>query len=288
MQDFISGITNLRLMSREDAAISAVDILIVAFLLYRLLMLVRGTRAWRIIIGLLIFFFVLLISEPLKLHTLHWLLVQASQLGAVALAVIFLPELRQVAEGVGKLDRWTPLIGAGERPRSQARTVEELVAAISELSSNRVGALIVIERTSSLAEIVANGVELNAKVSAPLLVSIFYDQNPLHDGAVIIQGDMVLAAACRLPLSESSRIDSTLHMRHRAAVGMTEGQDCLSVVVSEERGTIRVAREGKLRIIETTVELRELLNSELRDDKPADERPKRVHRERKPRVEVRS
>ena len=274
-------------MSRQDAALSAVDILIVAYLFYRLLMLVRGTRAWRIIMGLFIFYAVWFISDKLHLHTLHFLLSQTMVLGPVALAVLFLPELRQAAEGLGKLDRWTPMLVANERPKSRAKTVEELVAAISELSASQVGALVVVERTSSLAEIAANGVDLHAKVSAPLLVSIFYDQNPLHDGAVIIQGDMILAAACRLPLSESSRLDTTLHMRHRAAVGVTEGHDCLSIVVSEERGTIRVAQEGKLRIIESTVELRELLNARLRDDKPEEERPRR-QKDRKQQIEVRS
>ena len=112
----------------------------------------------------------------------------------------------------------------------------------------------------------ANGVLLNARVSAPLLVSIFYERNPLHDGAVIIRRDTLLAAACRLPLSESSRLDQNVHMRHRAAVGVTETTDCLTIVVSEERGTISVATEGRLRRLSSHLDLRDILNRELRNE----------------------
>ncbi|HZH98123.1 MAG TPA: DNA integrity scanning protein DisA nucleotide-binding domain protein, partial [Fimbriimonadaceae bacterium] len=126
-------------------------------------------------------------------------------------------------------------------------------------------------------DIVGSGVILNASVSSPLLVSIFYEGNPLHDGAVVLRGDTIVAAACRLPLSDTSRLATDLHMRHRAAVGASEAFDCLVVVVSEERGTISVVKEGRLRRLANHVELREFLNRELRHitDEEGEDRPRR-------------
>jgi diadenylate cyclase len=275
----------LKVITLHDALIDGADIVLVAYLIYRLLMLVRGTRAWRIIVGILVFVFFLYISEILGLRTLHWLLEEAVPLGPVALVILLLPELRQAIEGLGKLDRWTEKLGAPSDPRAEARTVEELVAAVAELAAGSIGALIVIEKSSLLDEIAANGVVLNARVSAPLSVSIFFEKNPLHDGAIIVRGDRILSAACRLPLSESSRLDSHVHMRHRAAVGITEGHDCLAVVVSEERGTIRIASDGRLRRLGSHLDLREILNHELRNDGQAALKARKA-RDRKPRVEA--
>jgi diadenylate cyclase len=262
VNELLREFDGLRALSSRDALIDALDVLLVAYLIYRLLMLVRGTRAWRIGVGILIFLFVLGISDRLGLKTLHWVLSQAMALGPVALVLLFLPELRQVTEGLGRL---APRLG-GNEPRAEARTVEEIVAAVAELAAGSIGALIVIENGAELDEIATNGVLIDARVSAPLLVSIFYERNPLHDGAVIIRRDSILAAACRLPLSESSRLDQNVHMRHRAAVGVTESTDCLTIVVSEERGTISVASEGRLRRLSSHLDLRDILNRELRNE----------------------
>lgn len=246
------------------------DILIVAFLIYRLLMLVRGTRGWRILFGVLIFTIALTLSDFLNLVTLHWVLEKATMLGPVALVILFLPELRQTLEGLTKFslvpDR---VIEAGhDRPLERAQ-VEEIVGAVTEMARDRIGAIIVIETGANLDEIVSNGVMLNARITSSLLGSIFYGQNPLHDGAVIIRGDRVLAASCRLPLSESSRIERNMHMRHRAAIGVTEQNDALSIVVSEERGTISVVQEGKIQILPTSAELREFLIQQIvKEDRP--------------------
>jgi diadenylate cyclase len=257
----------------------AADVFLVCYLIYRLLLLVRGTRAWRILGGILIFVLALTVSSYLGLDTLHWVLDKFAILGPVALVILLLPELRQAIEGFGKIGFWPQRFGSlGIENRTEARTVEELVAAMVELSSQSVGALIVIEKGSPLDEIAANGVMLNAKVSAPLLGSIFYEGNPLHDGAVIVRGDLILAAACRLPLSESQRLDQNVHMRHRAAVGVTEQLDCISLVVSEERGTISVASEGRLRRLSSHQDLRDFLNQELRSESG----PKKPHDQKKP------
>jgi diadenylate cyclase len=225
--------------------------------------MVRGTRAWRILGGIVIFVLGLWLSNVLKLSTLHWLLDKATLLGPVALVILLLPELRQALEGFGKLGKFTERLSGGEL-HVEAKSIEEIVAAVTEMAAARVGAIIVLERVGSLDEIIGNGVRLDARVSAPLLNSVFYMGNPLHDGAAIIRGDHVVAAACRLPLSESSKIDSMLHMRHRAAVGVTESLDCMAIVVSEERGVISIASDGKLRRLGSHIELREILNKEFR------------------------
>jgi diadenylate cyclase len=241
----------------------AIDVLLVAYLIYRLLSMIRGTRAWRILGGIVIFVLALYVSNLLRLKTLNWLLDKATLLGPVALVILLLPELRQALEGFGKLGKFTEKL-SGVDVHAEAKSIEELVAAVTEMAAARVGAIIVLERVGNLDEVISNGVRLDARISAPLLNSIFYLGNPLHDGAAVVRGDHVVAAACRLPLSESSRLDSTLHMRHRAAVGVTEAMDCMAIVVSEERGVISVATEGRLRRLGSHIELREILNREFR------------------------
>jgi len=277
LEDLLRPFLSLRTFTTRDFIANVVDVLLVTFLLYRLFLLVRGTRAWRIILGIVGFLLAWYISDKLHLNTLHWLFDKALYLGPIALVVLLLPELRTALEGFGRpTSILTKIVASGQaEERAEARTVEELVAAVAELASGSVGALIVIEKDSPLDEIAANGVMLNAQISAPLLGSIFYEGNPLHDGAVIVRGDMLLSAASRLPLSDSQRLDQNVHMRHRAAVGVTESFDCLSIAVSEERGTISVASEGRLRRLASPVELRSILNRELRnmeEDTPLEHR----------------
>ena len=235
-------------------------------------MLVRGTRGWRILLGLLVFAAALTLSDILNLVTLHWILEKATMLGPVALVILFLPELRQTLEGLTKFSLMPErVVEAGHEKTLDRTAVEEIVGAVTEMARDRIGAILVIETGAHMDEIAANGVPLNAKISSSLLGSIFFGQNPLHDGAVIIRGDSILAAACRLPLSESARIDKTLHMRHRAAIGVTEQNDAVSIVVSEERGTISVVQEGKLQLLKTSAELREFLINQVTKDEPRPE-----------------
>lgn len=253
----------------SDPLRNAFDILIVTYILYRLFMLIRGSRAWRIVLGIVGFVLLLFVSGKLELIALNWLLDKATILGPVALVILFLPELRQAIEGLGRLRLGKIQIAprfSTSALKTEARTIEELVAAVSELASESTGALIVIERGAPLDEIANNGVVVNARVSAPLLGSIFYEGNPLHDGAVVIRGDLIIAAACRLPLSDSNRLSQNVHMRHRAGLGVTELLDCLAIIVSEERATISYAKEGRLRKLGNAGELRDFLNHELRGD----------------------
>jgi diadenylate cyclase len=265
---------------KADPFRNAVDILIVTYILYRLFMLVRGSRAWRIVLGIVGFVLLLFVSGKLELNALNWLLDKATILGPVALVILFLPELRQAIEGLGRLNlgkiQLSPRF-ATTSLKTEARTIEEMVAAVSELATESTGALIVIERGAPLDEIAGNGVVVNARVSAPLIGSIFYEGNPLHDGAVVVRGDTLVAAACRLPLSDSNRLSQNVHMRHRAGLGVTEQLDCIAVIVSEERGTISYAKEGRLRRLNSANELRDFLNQELR----AEEQESAVDRTKK-------
>lgn len=277
LNDILRRLNELRELSWENA-VNLIDILLVAYLLYRVLKMIRSTRAWRIVVGIGVFLLALFLSRYLQLRTLNWILDKATLLAPVALVILLLPELRQALESFARLGLWPERL-AGEN-RVAAHTVEEIVASVAEMSAQRVGAILVVERGTHLNDIAENGVRLDAKVSAPLIGSIFYEGNPLHDGAVLIRGDSILAAACRLPLSENRLLDPTVHMRHRAGVGITEQSDSVAIMVSEERGTISVAIDGHLRKLRDHLELREVLNAEIRGVTQDGERIRRRRRER--------
>jgi diadenylate cyclase len=221
------------------------DILAVAFLIYRLLLLAKGTRAWQITAGLAIFFLAVFISDRAQLFALNWLLRQAFPLGPVAIVILFLPELRHALEEFGRPGFWGRSLGlvAKEEMRDM---VDAVVTAVSTLSVKRIGALIVFEREVGLGDIIETGTPMDATVSSELIGTLFYKGTPLHDGAVIIREDRIVAAGCTLPLTASPKVDATVHTRHKAALGMTEESDAIVVVVSEETGTISIAMEGKL------------------------------------------
>lgn len=286
MDELITQFRNLSALPLQQNVVNAVDVLLVAYLIYRLLMLVRGTQAWRIVAGIGGYLFAYWLSGRLGLFTMSWLLEKGMYLGPTALVILFFPQLREAIDAfVPETTLLQKLVVTNTEDLVEARTVEEIVAAMAELAADRVGALIIMERAFHLDEYAANGVQLNATVSSALLESIFFENNPLHDGAVIIRGDSILAAACRLPLSASKTIDSHVHMRHRAAVGISEVSDCLALVVSEERGTISVATDGVLRKLTSHTELRSILNRELRniEENPTQER-KHALRRRKQKV----
>ncbi|GIV02557.1 MAG: membrane protein [Fimbriimonadales bacterium] len=265
--------------STPSALLNAVDILVVAYLAYRLLLLVRGGRAWRILLGVTAYLVVWFVSGLVGLQTLHFLLDKGLLLGPVALVILFLPELRAALEGFGGLGAWTEKL-AGRGVDTTERTIKAIVAAAKSLSKDSVGALIVIERQKQLDEIVRTGIALDARVSAPLLCSLFYGQNPLHDGAVVIRGDRVVAASCRLP-STDRVIGSHMHMRHRAGIGVTEETDAIALIVSEERGTISLAWGGRIRENITPERLQALLTRMLAPPEPKTEKSKRAPRGRK-------
>lgn len=222
-----------------------VDVLAVAWLIYRLLLLVKGTRAWQIIVGLMTLFAALFLSDFLHLYSLNWLLRQALPLGPVALVILFLPELRHALEEFGRPGFWGRSFGLVVK-EDMSEMIEAVVAAVGTMSIKRIGALIVFERESGLEDIIATGTELHAEVTSDLIGTIFYKGTPLHDGAMVIRGSQIVAAGCTLPLTSSPRVEAAVHTRHKAALGMSEESDAVVVIVSEETGTISIAIEGKL------------------------------------------
>ncbi|MCH7904249.1 MAG: TIGR00159 family protein [Armatimonadetes bacterium] len=260
MKEFFTDLFGLS----QRGFINVLDILLVAYLNYRILKLIRGTRAWRIVVGVFVFLAVLWLSDYFQFGTLHWILEKATILAPVAIVILFLPELRQAVEGFGKLGLWTEKLIVF-RGAPEEGTLGEIATAVGAMAEQRIGALIVIERGAQLANIADTGVPVHAKVSAELIGAIFYHGNPLHDGAIVIRGDEVLAAACRLPMSDSRKIDTHYHMRHRAGVGMSEQSDAIVIIVSEERGDIMVAQNGELQPLESEVELREFMSKQIRN-----------------------
>lgn len=236
--------------------LDALDIIIVAYVIYKVLGLIRGTRAATLIKGLGVIFVASLLARALALQTVSWMLDRSTTVILVALPVVFYPELRRALEQIGRGQLFGKFTVADKDDISDA--IEKIVRTVTSLSRRRVGALIVIERETGLQEYVETGIILDSALTEELLTNIFEPNTPLHDGAVIVRENRVLAAACFLPLTENA-LDSQLGTRHRAAVGLTEQTDSLVVVVSEETGAISLAKGGRLRRYLNETRLRELL-----------------------------
>ncbi len=232
------------LLWRSDLWQGVLDVLVVAYLLYRLLLLVRGTRAMQILGGLGTLLLALFLSDKLHLDTLNWLLRQIVPLGPVAIVILFYPELRHALEEFGPRF-WSRGLSLLNR-EDVSEMLLAVVQSVTLLSAKRVGALIVFERQTGLDEVIQTGVPLDATVTVELLDTIFYKGSALHDGAVIIRHGKVVAAGCILPLTDRPKLDAAVHTRHKAALGMSENSDAVVVVVSEETGTVSIALEGKL------------------------------------------
>lgn len=227
------------------AARSGADIVIVWYLIYRLMMLAKGTRAWQIITGLLVSVAVLAFSSWAGLAALNWILQKLLYLGPVAIVILFYPELRHALEEVGRLGFWgRSFMGLGREDLSAM--IGELTRVADTLSEKKIGALVVIERETGLSDIIETGTPLSADVNADLLESIFYPGGRLHDGAVIIRQGRVAAAGCTLPLSDNPQVGTRVHTRHKAALGITEQSDAVALVVSEETGIISLVFNGKM------------------------------------------
>ena len=224
------------------------DMAIIAFLVYRLLSLLRNTGSVRVLKGVLIVLAALWLSTMLRLQALSYLLNYVVELGLMALIIIFQPEIRRMLEQVGS-SRFSVLKVFNRPPETTVieHAIEETVAACADMSKSRTGALIVFEREILLDEILRSGTRLDAEVSGELLKNIFFVKAPMHDGAVIIRQGRVLGAGCMLPLSRNVNLSRDLGMRHRAGIGMSENSDAVVVLVSEETGSISVAVGGMLK-----------------------------------------
>lgn len=233
------------------------DIALVTLIFYGLLRLFRGTQAVQLLRGILVIALgVAVINETVELTAFNWLLSNSTDVVLFAIPVIFQPELRRALERVG---RSAPLLTRRTDSATLQRLVSNIVRATEQLSQRRHGALLVFEGATGLAEYTGSGVAINADVTPELLLTIFFPKTALHDGAVIISGHSLLAAGCVLPLTERNLSDSQMGTRHRAAIGLSEQSDALVVVVSEETGTVSVARNGRILRLDTN-RLRTLLS----------------------------
>ena len=222
-----------------------VDVLITAFLLYQLLKLIRGTQAVQLLLGLGVLFFLGFISSQLHFRMLDFLFTNGSQAILLALIVLFQPELRRALDQVGRLSRVRQLVGHHGGVEI-ARVVEEVIRAASTLQERRSGALIVFERQTGLENVAITGVRVDGEVTAEMLVTIFFPNSPLHDGAAIIRDTRLVAAGCVLPLADAIPGVGRMGTRHRAALGLTLQSDAVVLIVSEETGLISVAHQGKI------------------------------------------
>lgn len=221
-----------------------IDISVVCLIAYLVYTVIRGTRAVQLLKGLLVLAALTGLARWLNLPNLQWVLEKIWTMAFVAVPVVFQPELRRMLERLGRGRSLTRLLIGQEAVRA---AITEVVQAVQELARKRMGALVAIERQTGLKEHVDTGVVLDAVVSRPLLLSIFEPRAPLHDGAVIIRGNRIVAAGCYLPLSVSREVAKELGTRHRAAVGLSEQSDAIVIVVSEETGIVSVAEDGVLR-----------------------------------------
>ncbi|MDI6792402.1 MAG: diadenylate cyclase CdaA [bacterium] len=254
MSDYLIAIRNiLDKLPVQLRPIDLIDILIVGYIFYQLFLLIRGTRAIQVIKGLAIFIVIFVIAREANFHTITWLLTNFGTLGLVAIVILFQPEIRHALANMGQNRLWGNFFEPGE---DQTR---ELIKAVFTLAKQRIGALIVIARKAGLRSYIETGVTLNARFQPELLTTIFIPKTPLHDGAVIIEGNQIVAASCLLPLTQDPELSITFGTRHRAAIGLTEETDALVIVVSEERGEVSLAVGGNLSTALSEEQLSEML-----------------------------
>lgn len=258
LQNFLQQLTRMRWSDY-------LDIIVVAYLIYRMLPLFRSAGMMRLIRVVLIVLIVSGVTDALEMHALSFIIKQVLQIGLIALVILFQPELRRLLDRLGSV-KLKHLLSVEKPTQEMDLTIAQTVMACEVMSRERVGALIVFARESSLDEYFKTGTEIDGQVSEQLIRNIFFPKAALHDGAMIIRDGRVAAAGCVLPLSESDRLSADLGTRHRAGVGMSENSDAVVVIVSEETGTISVAVGGMLKRHLAPQTLERLLHQELCPD----------------------
>lgn len=239
------------------------EIVIIAFVVYEVLVWIKNTRAWTFLKGILFICAFALAAAVLELDTILWLLGKASYIAITALLIIFQPELRRALEQLGSKNVLTGLFANDDgkvKETFSEKTINELTRACFEMGKVKTGALMVIEMETSLSDVERTGIEVDGIITSQLLINIFEHNTPLHDGAVVIRGNRVTAATCYLPLSDNMDISKDLGTRHRAAVGISEVTDSLTLVVSEETGRVSVASGGRLIRVSDAEQLKEILS----------------------------
>ena len=239
-----------------------IEIIIIAFLVYQVIVWIKNTKAWMLLRGIIVLMAFILIAAVFKMNTILWIAKNSISVLATAAIVVFQPELRRALERLGQRDFWNAFMPFETKKihgRFQEKTIDAIVTACYEMSKVKTGALIVVERDTKLTEYAHTGIELDCIVSNQVLINIFEHNTPLHDGAVIVRGDRIVAATCYLPLSDNNRLSKQLGTRHRAAVGMSEVSDALVICVSEETGRVSFAIRGHLTRAVPQEQLREKL-----------------------------
>lgn len=241
------------------------EIIILAYLLYHIILWFKNTRAWTLLKGIAVLLILMCVAYVFRLNTLMWIFKNAINVGILAVIILFQPELRRALEELGRKNIISDVIIRDDKnvksERVNSDTIQELVAASIEMSKNKTGALIVVEQDVALGEYESTGINIDAAISKQLIVNIFEHNTPLHDGAVIIRNNRVVAATCYLPLTGRSDLNKDLGTRHRAAVGISEVSDSMTIIVSEETGAISVAQGGTLSSNLDPEMLRKQLNS---------------------------
>ena len=240
------------LLGLPDISFSPIDfieILIIAFLFYHILLWIKSTKAWNLFKGIIVILLFVLVSAIFQMNTILWLAERTFKMvGADRIGYIFQPELRKALENLGEKNFFGKIFNfsKSDECKFSDRTIEELIKACYAMGKVRTGALIVIEDEILLNEYIRTGIDIDAILSSQLLINIFEKNTPLHDGAVIVRGDRVVSATCYLPLSDSLSLSKNLGTRHRAAVGVSEVSDSLTIVVSEETGKVSIASKGQI------------------------------------------
>ncbi len=266
---FDTILNNAKLATLGDVA----DILLVAFLLYRLMRFLRNNNALKLFQGLLALLLILVLSDAMELHVINYLMETVMQVGLTAMVVIFQPELRKMLEQFGN-NKLSNLLNPNrnQREKTADSVILQTIEAVNSLAWTKTGALIIFQREDDLQNIINTGTTINADVNAELLKNLFYNKAPLHDGAVIVVNGRIAAAGCILPLSGKQNISKDLGTRHRAGLGQSENYDSLSVIVSEETGAISLAEGGILKRHLAPETLQRMLESKLIPEE-ADKKP---------------
>ena len=268
MAELMEGIRSWLSFLQRISAKNLIEIVIISILIYEVLYWIKNTRAWTLLKGLAVILVFTVFEDIFEFRSFLWSLDKTSAIAATALLVIFQPELRKALEQLGSKNIITNILSFDDGKEELGfteKTVNELVRATFEMAKVKTGALMVIEKGDSLKDIERTGIEVNGLVSSQLLINIFEHNTPLHDGAVVIRGNRVAAATCYLPLSDNMSISKELGTRHRAAVGISEATDSLTIVVSEETGRVTLAEGGQLTRINDGETLKKALSSDTEE-----------------------
>ena len=274
MKNTLTGLS----LPKNIGLIDVVQVLLIAVVVYYFILWIKQTRAYTLFKGMILIALIVMIAALTGMETILWIFRNISTVVLVALVVIFQPELRKMLEQLGEKNTLS-MLGMLNREkegieRLSEQSVEEIVRACYEMGAVKTGALIVLERDIVLSEYEKTGIEIDAKISSQLLINIFEHNTPLHDGAVLVRNDRIQAATCYLPLSDNLSLNKNLGTRHRAAVGISEVSDALTIIVSEETGNVSYAQKGRINTGVTQTELKEQLRTFLADGSTSDKKRK--------------